>query len=233
MPAAPDRSLGDGWWQCVAVTPQRRPLWLAVVGSPRHPGGSRVELLAAAAEREVGADAAAVAEFDDEGRVVRLRPGPSTAVVDAEPWFAEIQETSGRPPATNLVAFAGPERRPHELVDEAALADTGVVSADQLAAVRWYPATGEVDQIYVQPAWRRRRIGSVLVAAAAALSYARGWPRLWSDGERTELGERFRNASPWRGRTADLTHLAPPMTPGEAAPGTAAVPGSTGSSASS
>jgi len=210
---APDPSFGAGWWQCVAVAPDRTPLWLAVVGSARHPAGSRVELLAAAAEHEVGDDAAGVAELDGEGRVVRLRPGPSTAITDAESWFAEIQETSGRPPATNLVAFAGPERPAGDLLDEAALAGTGVRSADQVGAVRWYPATGEVDQIYVQPAWRRRRVGSALIAVAAALSYARGWPRLWADGQRTDLGERFRNASPWRGRTADLTHVAPPMTP--------------------
>jgi GNAT superfamily N-acetyltransferase len=96
------------------------------------------------------------------------------------------------------------------------LAELPIGKSDQLGAVRWYPATGEVDQIYVHPDFRRRRLGSGLVAAAAALSYARGWPRLWSDGQRTELGERFRNASPWRQRTAQLTHVVRPMTPGEA-----------------
>lgn len=211
-PVVPERSLGAGWWQCLAVNADGRPAWLAVVGSARHPAGKRVELLVPAAEREIGDDAAAVAEFDAEGRVVRLRGGPSGSPTAM--WFAEIQETSRRPPATNLVAFPANARAAGDLLDEAALSGTGVRSADQLGAVRWYPATGEVDQIYVQPSWRRRRVGSALIAAAAALSYARGWPRLWSDGQRTELGERFRNASPWRGRTAELTHLAPPMTPG-------------------
>jgi hypothetical protein len=29
------------------------------------------------------------------------------------------------------------------------------------------------------------------------------------------LGEQFRNTAEWRHRTADLTNLAPPMTPGD------------------
>ncbi len=233
MPAAPDGSFGAGWWQCVALAPDRRPLWLAVVGSAAHPAGTRVELLAPAAEREVGGAAACIADLDDEARVVRLRLGPSTAITGADLWFAELQETTGQPPATNLVAFPGGERSPGALLDESALANAGVPGADQVGAVRWYPASGEVDQIYVQPAWRRRRVGSALIAAAAALSYARDWPRLWADGQRTDLGERFRNASPWRARTAELTHVAPPMTPGEAAPPAAGRPGAAGPSAPS
>ena len=213
MPPPPDDGFGSGWWQCLAVAPGGGRRWLAVVQSARHPAGSRVELLVAAARREVGTDAACIAEYGDDGRVARLVLGPRAAADGTGAWFAEIPETASSPPATNLVAFAGFGVRPGVLLDEAALADRPARTEDQLGAVRWYPATGEVDQVYVQPAWRRRHVGSALIAAAAALSYARDWPRLWADGQRTELGERFRGASPWRGRTADLTHLAPPMTP--------------------
>jgi GNAT superfamily N-acetyltransferase len=92
--------------------------------------------------------------------------------------------------------------------------------------VRWYPATGEVDQIYVQPAWRRRSIATGLIVAAGALSAARDWPRPWGDGQRTQLGEELRNAADWKHRAAELTHIAPPMTPVEGAPASALTPGS-------
>lgn len=214
MPAAPESGARAGWWQCVALGPDGRRLWLAVVGSNAHPAGARVELPAAQAEQEAGAAAACTARYDEDGRVVALTlgdsasPGPSV-------WFAEVRETTNQPPAVNLIAFGAPGPAAGDLVDEAALADLPVRSADQFGAVRWYPGTGEVDQIYVQPDRRRRRLGSALIAAAAALSYARDWPRLWGDGQRTAVGERFRNGSPWRDRAADLTHVAPPMTPGE------------------
>jgi GNAT superfamily N-acetyltransferase len=125
-----------------------------------------------------------------------------------------VAETAAHPPATNLIAFAGHGVQPGTLLDAAGLRGR-VTSTDQLGAIRWFPATGEVDQVYVDPAWRRRSVGNALINAASALTYAREWPRMWGDGQRTEIGEHFRNASPWRARTAELTDLAPPMTPDE------------------
>src|SRR5437762_10367 len=59
---------------------------------------------------------------------------------DAPPlWFAEIRESTGRPPAANLVAFTGHGIADGRLLDEAALRDVDVGSHDQIAAVRWYP----------------------------------------------------------------------------------------------
>jgi hypothetical protein len=51
------------------------------------------------------------------------------------------------------------------------------------------------------------------MAACGTLNVVRGLPRVWGDGQRTALGDRFVKASPWSDRGADLTHLAPPMTP--------------------
>jgi GNAT superfamily N-acetyltransferase len=215
MPDTPDGAARAGWWQCLAVDGGRAPVWLAVVWSDRHPDGHRTELVEAAAEREVGEDAVAAASYGTAGEVTGLRLGPRGAPAGPGIWFAEYRETNATPPAVSLMAFAGHGVAPGSLVDPAGLAGLPVENDDQLAAVRWYPGTGEVDQIYVRPDRRRQRLGSAMIGAAAALSYARGWPRLWSDGQRTELGEQFRNASPWQHRTADLTHLAPPMTPGE------------------
>jgi GNAT superfamily N-acetyltransferase len=200
----------------VAVDSDRRPVWFALASSDRHPDAARVELLTGAAEREIGEDAVCIATYDDLGRVAGLQLGPRGARKAPPLWFAEIRESAAQPPAVNLVAFTGHGTAAGALVDESALAELPVRSEDQLGAVRWYPVSGELDQIYVQPEWRRRTIASGLLAAAATLSYARGWPRMWSDGQRTDEGERLREAGPWRARAARRTHVAPPMTPPQA-----------------
>jgi GNAT superfamily N-acetyltransferase len=192
------------------------PAWFAVAESDRHPDGARVELPVADAEREVGSDAVCVAEYGDESRVRTLRVGEQRAPKAPPLWFVEVRDSAAAPPAVSLVAFTGCGVPSGSLLADTDVQGLAVTSADQVGAVRWYPGSGEVDQVYVQPQWRRRALASLLVGAAATLSYARGWPRLWSDGQRTALGEQFRNASPWQHRTADLTNLAPPMTPGDA-----------------
>jgi GNAT superfamily N-acetyltransferase len=128
-------------------------------------------------------------------------------------WFVEFREASAEPPAVNLMAFEGFGQQPGALLDGAAVSNVAVGSADQLGAVRWWPASGEVDQLYVAPSMRRRGVGTALVLTAGALSIARGWPRCWSDGQRTELGEAFVQLPELRGRVQPLTHLIRPMTP--------------------
>ena len=213
----PDGRPAQVWWHCLALDGSR-PAWFAVVWSDRYADGERVELPLAEAERTVGDDAVATAFYDEHGRVGRLQVGRRGAPLAPPLWFAEVRESTARPPAVSLMAFeahAGFGVPAGGLLDTVALAQTPVTGADQLAAVRWYPATGEVDQVYVQPEHRRRSLSGAMIGAAAALSYARDWPRLWGDGQRTALGEQLRNASPWRHRAADLTHVAPPMTPGD------------------
>lgn len=91
----------------------------------------------------------------------------------------------------------------------------GLGSADQLAAVRWYPATGRVREVYVTPTRRRAGIGTTVLFAAESVCAARGWPHLRGDGVRTDMGEALVSALRWGvGRFAARTHVAPPMTPG-------------------
>lgn len=183
---------------------------MLLVASGRHPDGSRVELTPAEADTLTGV--VAIADSRDDS-VHTLSVLPAAAAKAPPVWFAEVRESSARPPAVNLIAFAATgATAAGRLVAEVDV-PTEVESADQVGAVRWYPATGEVDQIYVRPDARRRSVGTVLVLAAGVLARARDWPRLWGDGQRTELGEAWRNRSVWRDRTHDLTHTAPPMTP--------------------
>lgn len=191
-------------------------MYLARVRSDRYPDGAHVEMPADEADALIGADVLSYARFDEHGRVgvLELAPGQPTKALPL--WFVEVVESSARPPATNLVAFTGHDVAPWTLLDNLDVGRTGVSSEAQLGAVRWYPATGEIDQIYVAPRWRRRSIATTLLILASALSLARDWRSLWSDGQRTVLGETFRNAFEWGDRAAELTHVSPPMTPADA-----------------
>jgi GNAT superfamily N-acetyltransferase len=215
QPTDPGGSARVGWWQCRALRADGAPDWFAVVWSADQADGVRLELPAAEAADLVGDNAVCIAHYDDLAEVSRLVVTPHGAPQAPAMWFAEFDEPHEAPPAVNLVAFSGHGIEAGSLLDAEQLRSLPVASSDQLGAMRWYPGTGEVDQVYVSPRMRRRTIGGALVAATSALSLARGWPRLWGDGQRTAMGDRWRNASPWAHRAAELTHLAPPMTPFE------------------
>lgn len=212
MPTDPRRELHHSWWQALVRGREREPDRLVLVSSARHPDGARVELDAAALRRQAGVHVVCEAILGPAD-VTGLRVGPHVAPKAPPVWFLEVPEPDRSPPATNLLAFATGGPTAGSLVGREQASGLPLTRADQLGAIRWYPATGEVDQVYVGPAQRRQHLGSALITAAATLSVARDWPRLWGDGHRTALGEDLRNARSWRDRAADLTHLAPPMTP--------------------
>lgn len=213
MPVSADPgATSRGWWKCRALGTSGETLWLAHVRGGLHADDIYVDLPEPEAAELVGDDAVCVAHLRG-GTVARLEVTATGAPKAPPLWFAELPEPDVAPPATVLVAFSGHDVEPGALLDADALERADVVSSDQLGALRWYPATGEVDQVYVAPDQRRHGIGSALVMAAGTLSVARGWSRLWGDGQRTALGDRWRGASDWAHRTAPLAHLAPPMTP--------------------
>ena len=130
--------------------------------------------------------------------------------------YVEAADGGGDRPAHTLVAFPAEPDTAGRLDDAADFAELGLTSSDQVAAIRWYPNTGLIHQIYVAPAHRRNRIGTALIMAAAGLRVCRGWPALHADGRRTPEGEAFALAGPtqWQHRVEQLTETMPPMTPG-------------------
>lgn len=121
---------------------------------------------------------------------IELAPEP---IPEAPPlWFVNIPEPRSAPPATNLVAFSGGQLEAGTVISNYTFATFGVESSDQAGAVRWYPQSGIVHQVYVAREWRRKQVGTAILYAASAFHQANGWPdRLHSDGRRTDIGEQF------------------------------------------
>ena len=127
-------------------------------------------------------------------------------------WFVSVPEARATPPATNLVAFASDLKPPGTVVTKYQFATLGVSNNDQVAAVRWYPSTGLVHQVYVSADWRRHQLATHVLYAAEAFHQANGWPgHLHGDGRRTELGERLVAGLRHPGRFKPLDKTMPAM----------------------
>jgi GNAT superfamily N-acetyltransferase len=130
------------------------------------------------------------------------------ALAGAAPvWFAlHVGESD----AADLVALVAPGPPSGTVVDADALDRLGVTREDHAAVLRWKRDSGIIDRIYVQPAHRRRGIGSLLVHVADAVHQVRGWPgAIGADGRRTELGERFADRFEHPERVAERTTRVP------------------------
>lgn len=141
---------------------------------------------------------------------VDLAPDAAEAGVGAAPPLAYVvvQEVEAAPQAVTMLAFSG------QLADGTVLGPDaaqrlGLREQDQVAAVRWLAGSGQVHQLFVQPAWRRQRIGVKLLLAGELVRAAHGWPRLCGGEIRTGMGEALLGAVPtlWgsrvRGKQAD------------------------------
>lgn len=200
-------------WSCGAVRPDGTLTAFFLVHSHRYADRVRLILPEDEAHALVG-DEAVVSMTFDGGQPTTICVSPSVAPKLPSVWFAEVVEPDGKPPATNLLAFAGQDIEPGALLDLDALRKVPVKSEDQLGAIRWYPGTGEVDQVYVSPRARRQNLGTALILGAGALNASRACPRFWGDGQRTSDGNRLMSGRPqWSHRVGELTHLAAPMTP--------------------
>jgi GNAT superfamily N-acetyltransferase len=155
------------------------------------------------------------------GKVLSLHVGASVAPTAPPLWYVEKPETAERPPAMILVAFSTDDLPEGTVVDDARFAAMPITSNQQVGAVRWWPSSGLVHQVYVVPAHRRKGIGTKLLAAAGAYRAARGWSPIWGGGDRTDLGEVHTAAlpTPFRERLTPRTRVMAPMTPPEEAAG--------------
>ena len=208
MPAAAADVLLDPWWARLSEdggpgAPARHTL-LAVL-SAEFPAHTVVQL---PGSRRPAGWAVAVQSDDPGVRVQRVEVAlPGAPLL----WYVEVIE----PGASTLVAFSDARFADGTLVDARAVRTAGVDGARQVGALRWWPGTGLVHQIYVTPVHRRRGVGHKLSRAVFGLQAARGLPPLHGDGRRTELGEEWRSGLPAAvaARMAPLSEVMPPMTP--------------------
>lgn len=214
-PAGRPRTLGTAVWYGRHRTPEGRSVLVSVAG-PGFPDGTVVDLPGPPAHP---AGWLAEAHVHDEGHVPALvRVSPDLAPGSPHLWFALGPAGSGD--AVDLVAFSTDALPDGRVVGVDDLATAGVTWADQVGAVRWSPTSGAVDQVYVAARYRRRRIGTRLVATADAVRIGLGWAPLRGDGRLTDLGDAWLSAQSdaWRARLPPSVERQPPMTPaGEAA----------------
>jgi GNAT superfamily N-acetyltransferase len=109
-------------------------------------------------------------------------------------WYVEVPEPDAG--ATTLLAFSDPRYAEGTVLTAATARRAGVTGEQQVAALRWWPATGLAHQVYVAAEHRRRGVGRKLVQAAYGIQVARGLLPLHGDGRRTDLGEQWRHALP-------------------------------------
>jgi GNAT superfamily N-acetyltransferase len=130
-------------------------------------------------------------------------------------WYVELPEPDAGPAANTLVAFSDGRFPEGTVLDAARATAAGITGTRQVAAVRWWPSTGLVHQLYVVSGYRRRGLASKLVQAAFGVQYARGLPDIHGDGRRTELGEAWRQSLPEAvsARMSGWSEVMPPMTP--------------------
>lgn len=135
-------------------------------------------------------------------------------------WYVEVPEPDADPPAVSLIAYDTEQVAAGSVIDNDTFEPLDVRNDDQVGAVRWFPGTGQVDQIYVAPRRRRQGIATTLLYAASAHLVASGSPqRLWSAGDRTDLGEALARGLPHPQRVQARRSVAAPMTPADQAEG--------------
>jgi GNAT superfamily N-acetyltransferase len=179
---------------------------LVAVLSDEFPAGTSVDLPGPG--RPAGWQLAIFA--DDVGRTSRIE----THLPDAPLlWYVELPEADAEPPATTLLAFSDDRYPEGTLLSAAEARAGGIGGAEQVAAIRWWPRSGLVHQLFVGPAHRRRGVAGKLGYVAFGLQAVRGLPELHGDGRRTRLGEQFRQGLPEyaAARMAPWSSELPPM----------------------
>lgn len=167
-----------GTWQVTCYTSERFPVDGEVVTSV-----SDEDLDGATLEWRAYRDA--------EGRSV-VRVSEHLAPRASRLWYVAIPHDDHDPPTCDLVAFDTDHLPADRVIDDPTFMLLPVRAAQQVAAVRWFPSTGVVDQVYVGKDRRRLHLATKALAATSAYHQHRGWTGvLRGDGRRTRLGELF------------------------------------------
>lgn len=174
----------------------------------RHPDGTTVDVATPLPDPQEMLWSADV-DGSNRTRIVVTETGAPDA---PRAWFVVLEHREMERPRTTLVAFATDHLPDGTIVSDATFFSMPVASASQAAAIRWWADTAVVDEIFVQPEFRRTHLGSKLIYTASGYHQHNGWPdRLHSDGRRTDLGQQFVAGLRHPQRMARWTEKAAPM----------------------
>ena len=149
--------------------------------------------------------------IDAEARgVIRL----NNAALGAAPkiWYVMLPELDASRPAMSIVGFPTDHLPEGTIVTDPMFFSMPVDNDEQVGAVRWWFEEGVIDQVFVDPNWRRQGVATELLYAVGAWQALHGWPvHIRSDGRRTELGQHLDAATMFPQRFAPITEVSPPM----------------------
>jgi hypothetical protein len=147
------------------------------------------------------------AELDASGRS-HLTVNP-LSIPDATPlWFVHLPDRHANPRRVSLVGYATDHLPSGSVVNDPEFFHLPVRNDEQIGAVRWWPDTGTVDQVYITKQRRGVDQGRLLIYAASALHQHHGWPgRIHLDGNRTLAGEQALGSRRHPHRIAPLARL--------------------------
>lgn len=203
------------WWLRSATADV---VTLDAVHSREHPDGTVVDVSCLPDQYlPPGPRAIRAAMGTDTRRMLQVLVNAQLAAGAPElVWFERVRRDL-RPVEVHLQAYAFDDAaalaslgsvapvQPGAVLTATDLELLGETSLDVMGTLRWNPATGQVLGIDVDPAHRRQRVATSLLAAGEACAVARGWPSLWAGGARTELGEELcRGLTGWGVRRVRL-----------------------------
>lgn len=152
-------------------------------------------------------------DVDSEGRgVIELNPA---ALGDAPPiWFVMIPEENAERPAMSMAGFPTDHIPVGTVLTDPMFFSLPVKTTEQVGAVRWWHHECVVDQVFVDPKWRRRGVATQLLYAIDAWQVLHGFPgHPRSDHRRTEMGQHLDAAARFPERFKTITQVSPPMDP--------------------
>ncbi len=149
--------------------------------------------------------------IDDQNRgVIRLN---RDSLRGSPPlWFVMVPEPDMDRPAMVLVGFASDHLPVGTVITDPMFFSMAVSNEDQAGAIRWWYEDGVIDQVFVQPNFRRQGVATELIYAVGAWQALHGHPvNIRSDHRRTELGQHFEAGTQFPSRFMAVTEVSPPM----------------------
>lgn len=200
------------WALRTAALPGGRFELVALV-SGHHPDGARVGPGPELAEFPDAIELLTVRLDSLRRPVVAIAPWATAEAPGL--WFVEADASTPDRALHSLVAFDSEHHADGTVIPNAAFFTLPVRSDQQLAALRWDTATGEIDQIYVAPGARDRGVAKKLIIAGGAYHAHRGWEgKIHIGGRRSDaVEEMLAGRSPLRIRPrTERTLIVDPVT---------------------